>query len=198
MITTPAAAVSSSRGFFGSRFAGKPAARRPAPEKGALEKTLLTHFGFEGFRAGQLEVIQAACSGRDSCVFWATGAGKSLCYQVPALHEDGRIVVVVSPLISLMQDQCIKLNQTVGMGGRKIATFLGSAQFDPHAERDAWAGRIPLVYLTPEKLVSSVQRLKQLRDGGKLALVAVDEAHCVSSWGHDFRRDYQAGASGWG
>ena len=97
-------------------------------EKGAIEQSLLKYYGYE-FREGQREVVEAVLAGRDVTVFWATGRGKSICYQLPALHT-GRIAIVVSPLISLMTDQVERLNNTVGQGRRQVAAFLGSAQLD--------------------------------------------------------------------
>lgn len=159
-----------------------------------LADTLQACFGFEGFRPGQQAVIEAAVSGRDTCVFWATGAGKSICYQLPALHSGGnQVVFVVSPLISLMQDQTSKLNATVGEGRRRIATFLGSAQKDYGEEVAALAGDRPIVYVSPEKVMSAgfIDSLRMLNKAGKLGLLAIDEAHCICSWGPGFRPEYQ-------
>jgi len=150
-----------------------------------LEDTLEQHFGFSSFRKGQLEVIQNLLEGRDAAVFWSTGSGKSLCYQIPPLFT-GRIALVISPLISLMEDQVAKLNGL--MPGK--AVFLGSGQTDPQAEERALRGDYLLVYCTPEKLTSSdwfLDRLSNL----DLCLIAIDESHCVSEWGHDFRPSYR-------
>lgn len=150
-----------------------------------LKETLSKFFGYPDFRPGQLEIVQAALKGRDVAVFMATGSGKSICYQIPALHND-TITFVVSPLISLMQDQVHKLNglfggNTVG----NLATFLGSGQTDMTQEREAFNGSFRLVYITPEKLLSAgfLDRLLTLHTSKrKIGLIAIDEAHCVSEW----------------
>ena len=128
-------------------------------------------------------MVEAALSGKDVAVFWATGHGKSICYQLPALHT-GRMAVVVSPLISLMTDQVQRLNNTVGRGERTVAAMLGSGQLDPSVEERALNGQYPLVYLSPEKLMagSTLDRLCQLHARQPLLLFAIDEAHCVSEW----------------
>jgi ATP-dependent DNA helicase RecQ/Werner syndrome ATP-dependent helicase len=161
----------------------------PADEGALLRKTLLKTFGYNDFREGQLEVIQALLQQRDAAVFWATGQGKSLCYQIPALHRN-QVAIVVSPLISLMQDQCHKLNALAA--GPPVAAFLGSAQTDRNVEVQAFRGAFSLVYLTPEKLVSSLDRFAQLHQEHKrICLIAIDEAHTVSEWGTDFRPDFR-------
>ena len=101
-----------------------------------LQTTLKEYFGYSTFREGQLDVIQAILGGSDAAVFWATGMGKSLCYQIPALHTK-RVAFVISPLISLMQDQCNKLNS---LATQPIATYLGSSQTDPTVEQRALQG----------------------------------------------------------
>jgi len=164
-------------------------------------EALKKYFGHGAFRRGQEEVVQAALAKRDALVVMATGSGKSVCFQLPGLSM-GKPVAVISPLVSLMQDQVIKLNQTVGPAlakdgrlapGAPAATYLGGAQEDRSAATRASEGSVPFVYLTPEKAVEfgGLEMLKQLHASVGLGLIAVDEAHCVSEWGHDFRPTYQ-------
>lgn len=155
-----------------------------------LTSTMEKYFGFDSFRPGQLPVLQSLLKQKDAAVFWATGTGKSLCYQIPPLHTN-QVGLVVSPLISLMQDQVNKLN---GLSNQRLATYLGSSQMDSNEEVKALNGEYPLVYVTPEKLLSEgfLDRLAHMhRSKKRLCLVAIDESHCVSEWGHDFRPEYR-------
>ncbi len=155
----------------------------------SLEDTLANYYGYN-FRAGQRDVISAALAGQDTCVFWSTGSGKSLCYTLTAMHSD-KLTVVISPLISLMQDQVTGLNNTVGATlGKDVAVFLGSSQMDGTAERRVFEGQYKIVFATPEKATGRdgfVNGLKCMAQQDKLGLLAIDEAHCISQWGHDFR-----------
>jgi len=142
-------------------------------------------FGYPAFRGAQRAIVDAVVDGRDCVVLMPTGGGKSLCYQVPSLLREG-VGIVVSPLIALMQDQVMALRE---LGVR--AAFLNSTLSLPE-QRDVFAalarGTLDLLYVAPERILQedTLERLTQTR----VALIAIDEAHCVSQWGHDFRADY--------
>ena len=168
---------------------------RPHLEPAAAEPRRLLRevFGYDAFRGPQRDIVEHVCAGGDALVLMPTGGGKSLCYQVPAIarHRAGRgVTLVVSPLIALMHDQVGALEEA-GVH----AAFLNSTLDSDDArriERELLAGRLPLLYAAPERILTPrfLAMLDSLHARGLLALVAIDEAHCVSQWGHDFREEY--------
>jgi ATP-dependent DNA helicase RecQ len=160
------------------------------PDDGAALATLKDVFGFDAYREGQQSVVDKLLAGQSALCIFPTGGGKSLCYQLPALLLDG-VTLVVSPLIALMKDQ-IDFLVSRGVAAARLDSSIDAADVRK-VYSDLYSGRLKLLYVAPERMANErfLQTLRRIgQEVGPLAMMAVDEAHCISEWGHNFRPDY--------
>ena len=154
-------------------------------EKDALKERLKQIFGYSQFRGNQETIIRNLLDGKNTFVIMPTGAGKSLCYQLPAMVREG-LAIVISPLIALMKNQVDQMN-AYGVNARFLNSTLSKGEIT-RLKKDCMNGVVKLLYVAPESLnkEETIEFLKKVN----VSFVAIDEAHCISEWGHDFRPDY--------